>query len=366
MSTVLTNGIIIPENGSRNWGGDLANNWNIIDLNVGYMTDVKNRVTTLENSVAENSANIQINTSNISALQTSKQDTIEDLETIRAGASAGATAVQPSALNNYVDLSSEQTITGAKTFSSRIVGSIDQAEKDLNGNIITSTYATKTELANKANDGDVVHKSGNETVNGVKTFTNIITSNKELHYKDAKYDWTDTSLHTWLDAGHVAWLDRTGTRRMHELVGTDYGIWNKSCYINENFYFSVNSNREIRFEGNSFKWNGKQFAYAYNATMTSINMFVGSVLTSDGKRVSFVVPINIDGSPTISFTRLRLRCNGNYLFGSTINNDVTTSYTFNSTVINGGLNVVIDFSDPDTKAINNSCIISEIILKLTY
>ena len=104
MSTVLTNGIIIPDNGSRNWGGDLANNWNIIDVNVGYMTDVKNRVTTLENSVAENSSNIEINASNISALQTSKQDTIEDLETIRSGASAGATAVQPSALNNYLPL----------------------------------------------------------------------------------------------------------------------------------------------------------------------------------------------------------------------------------------------------------------------
>ena len=121
MSTVLTNGIIIPDNGSRNWGGDLANNWNIIDVNIGYMTDVKNRITTLENSVAENSSNIEINTSNISALQTSKQDTIEDLETIRAGASAGATAVQPSALNNYVDLSSEQTIGGLKTFSNDVV-----------------------------------------------------------------------------------------------------------------------------------------------------------------------------------------------------------------------------------------------------
>ena len=121
MSTVLTNGIIIPENGSRNWGGDLANNWNIIDVNVGYMNDVKNRVTTLENSVAENSSKIEINTSNISALQTSKQDVIEDLETIRSGASAGATAVQPSALNNYVDLSSGQTIGGLKTFSNDLV-----------------------------------------------------------------------------------------------------------------------------------------------------------------------------------------------------------------------------------------------------
>ena len=111
MSTVLTNGVIIPDNGSRNWGGDLANNWNILDVHVGYMNDVKNRVTTLENSVAENTANIQTNASNISALQTSKQDAIEDLETIRAGASAGATAVQPSALNNYLP-SSGGYITG--------------------------------------------------------------------------------------------------------------------------------------------------------------------------------------------------------------------------------------------------------------
>ena len=137
MSTVLTNGIIIPNNGSRNWGGDLANNWNIIDVNVGYVNDVKNRVTTLENSVAENSANIQINASNISALQTSKQDTIEDLETIRSGASAGATAVQPSALNNYVDLSSEQTISGTKTFNSIFLKSSRIERGSLPSNNIT-------------------------------------------------------------------------------------------------------------------------------------------------------------------------------------------------------------------------------------
>ena len=124
MSTVLTNGIIIPDNGSRNWGGDLANNWNIIDVNVGYMTDVKNRVTTLENSVAENTANIQINASNISALQTSKQDVIEDLETIRAGATAGATAVQPSVLNNYVDLSSQIVLAKNLTGSNITPGGV--------------------------------------------------------------------------------------------------------------------------------------------------------------------------------------------------------------------------------------------------
>ena len=102
------------------------------------MNDVKTKVTTLENSVAENTANIQINASNISALQTSKQDVIEDLETIRVGATAGATAVQPSALNNYY------------------------TKTDMD-----------TALTSKANDSDVVHKSGNEIINGVKDFNDV-------------------------------------------------------------------------------------------------------------------------------------------------------------------------------------------------
>lgn len=143
MSTVLTNGIIIPDNGSRNWGGDLANNWNILDVNVGYMNDVKTKVTTLENSVAENTANIQTNASNISALQTSKQDVIEDLETIRTGASAGATAVQPSALNNYVDLSSKQTISGSKTFT---LGPVCSNSATINGFFIKNNAIARNEI----------------------------------------------------------------------------------------------------------------------------------------------------------------------------------------------------------------------------
>lgn len=115
MSTVLTNGVIIPDNGSRNWGGDLANNWNILDVHVGYMNDVKNRVTTLENSVAENSANIQTNTSNISSLQTSKQDKLSDQQ-----------------------------------------------------------IANIADVTTKANDVDVVHKSGDEIINGVKNFNDVV------------------------------------------------------------------------------------------------------------------------------------------------------------------------------------------------
>ena len=45
-----------------------------------------------------------------------KQDVISDLSTIRSGAAAGATAVQPADLSSYVTTNTAQTITGAKTF----------------------------------------------------------------------------------------------------------------------------------------------------------------------------------------------------------------------------------------------------------
>ena len=327
MSTTLTNGIIIHDNGNRNWGGDLANNWNIIDVNVGYMNDVKNRVTTLENSVAENSSNIEINTSNISALQTSKQDTIEDLETIRAGASAGATAVQPSALNNYLPL------TGGA-----ITGNIENRSTD---------------------DG---WKPGFEWLYNDKRFAYIHAFTDEARGEKSLFIQADTNVNL-------------ASRVLSFIVSNNDGSQNALNFqAKSDDTFNFYSNTPANLGTSTNKWkdvnttflNGKAPAYAYNATMTTIIMFVGSVLTSDGKRVSFVVPMNVDGSPAISFTRLRLRYNGNYLFGSTRKNDVTTSYTFKTTVINGGLNVVIDFSDTDTKAINNSCIISEIILKLTY
>ena len=228
MSKVLTNGIIIPDNGNRNWGGDLANNWNIIDVNIGYMTDVKNRVTTLENSVAENSANIQINTSNISALQTSKQDVIEDLDAIRSGATAGATAVQPSALNNYVDLSSEQTITGAKTFSSRIVGSIDQAEKDLNGYKLSGVVESGTNYIRYSNGiqvcwGTVVISKTSERITFPKPFAHSSFSPPIICFGDRPLYENYFNVNDW-DTNSFT-IERTGQPGSARFNYICIGLW---------------------------------------------------------------------------------------------------------------------------------------------
>jgi hypothetical protein len=170
----------------------------------------------------------------------------------------------------------DETINGVKSFGSVIKATNGTVQVgadtgysvtfNYNGNITSKqprgtyniffpegngTLALTSDIDGKANDSAVVHKSGNETINGVKTFSDITISNKELHYKDTKYDWTDTSLNVWCDAGHVAWFDKTGNRRMHELVGAKGGVWRKACYINENQYFSVDSNRNISFWGNT-------------------------------------------------------------------------------------------------------------------
>lgn len=111
-----------------------------------------------------------------------------------------------------------------------------------------------------------------QTISGVKTFSDVTYYNKELRYRDTKYDWTDTSLETWCDAGHVVWSDKTGNRRMHELVGTKGGVWRKAYYINEYQYFGVDSNRNIAYSGTTFTWNSANILTDNNQIMVLKNL----------------------------------------------------------------------------------------------
>ena len=58
------------------------------------------------------------------------------------------------------------------------------------------TFATKTELASKANDSDVAHKSGDETIAGTKTFTSTIVGNVTGTASTATTATTATKLAT--------------------------------------------------------------------------------------------------------------------------------------------------------------------------
>ena len=192
----------------------------------------------------------------------------------------------------------------------------EHAQKDWNGNNIIDTYSTKTELTNglnsKANDANVVHKSGNETIAGNKTFSNVTYLNKEISYKDTKYDWTNTSLDTWCDAGHVSWLDKTGNRRMHELVGTKGGVWEKACFINGKQYFNVDSNRNITYWGTTLTLNGERVLTVGNGVTLDTEQTISGVKTFSSK-----IKGNISGNADTA-TKATNNASGNELSNNII------------------------------------------------
>lgn len=121
MSTVLSNGVIVPDVGSTNWASDLETNWTLLNALIGAV-----------------GANVRLDRPNI--------------------------------------------WTAAQTFSEGIYGDLDgtaaMAVSDANGNEIATTYALKTEVtalqtavATKAADSAVVHLAGAETITGDKTWT---------------------------------------------------------------------------------------------------------------------------------------------------------------------------------------------------
>lgn len=90
--------------------------------------------------------------------------------------------------SDVVHKSSDETIAGTKTFTSTIVGNVTgnastatKATQDAAGNTITTTYATKAENNTKANDSEVVHKSGDETIAGTKTFNDSVHANDGIY-----------------------------------------------------------------------------------------------------------------------------------------------------------------------------------------
>ena len=258
-----------------------------------------NFATTVANQIGT-----KANTSDLSAVATSgsyndlsDKPTIPKVNNATLTIQKNGTTVKTFTANSSTNVTANITVptkTSELTNDSGFLTSHNPVDSSLSS---TSTNAIQNKvvnaaLNNKANDSAVVHRSGNETIAGVKTFSDVTYSNKELRYKDTKYDWTNTSLDTWCDAGHVSWSDKTGKRRMHELVGTKGGVWQKVCYINEQPYFSVNSNRDITYWGATIAFNG-------TATFTSQikGNISGNADTVDGSHAWQMQTLSAGGQP---------------------------------------------------------------------
>lgn len=119
--------------------------------------------------------------------------------------------------DNVVHKSGTETIAGTKTFSSNIVGNVTgnadtatKATRDASGNVITDTYATKTELNSKANDNSVVHRSGDETIAGTKTFSDV-TCNGTSYLKMTNLE-SNTTTPTSARYKHISVVANDGSQ----------------------------------------------------------------------------------------------------------------------------------------------------------
>lgn len=407
MSETLTNGVIVPDKGSRDWYADLRSNWLKLDSlmaggNITVNPAQTEGVLVATITVGGKEYKLYQQDGDVSVKIDPSAENAEYplLASTSAEANTGSVVMAPAVtVNPSTGALTATSFKGKLDGNASTATNATKAVQDGAGAVIADTYATKKELGSKADDDNVVHKSGNETVNGAKLFTvaplsansdttngffirnNAIARNEVpsqfYHSAFRVYDKRDHIFGEYCVEKSTSGFSLLNMNVRSETAdGTEIsrGLFLTLGNDGSVVAFRPSTDNEFSLGISSFKWkdvnttllNGKTPAYAYNTTMITGAMHVGSVLTNGGKVVSFVVPINLNGSPTIAFTRLRLRYNGNYLFGSAGNSDVTTSYTFTTTVFNGGLIVTINFSDTDQNAINNSCIVAEIILKLTY
>ena len=84
--------------------------------------------------------------------------------------------------SNFVDTSNSAVASG---ITSAKVTDYDSHIADTDIHVTTSDKATWNTVTSKANDSDVVHKSGDETVGGVKTFadTPVFTSFDGIRFR---------------------------------------------------------------------------------------------------------------------------------------------------------------------------------------
>ena len=156
---------------------------------------------------------------------TAKQDVISDLSTIRSGAAAGATAVQPAALANYVDTSTDQTIGGVKTFTNDtiVIKNMGYAYSetpaanqysqwrwtDKNDNWISQFYSALYTNGNARTAMSLKNKSGSSALLG------LLYNGSGEFYTEAPTP-TDTTTTSGTQIATTGWVNTTGNNVVHK------------------------------------------------------------------------------------------------------------------------------------------------------
>ena len=194
---VLENGVILPAEYSDDWYDDMTSNLTKLDDVIGSDSEKLSSTDVGAAALSNNYNDLDnlptIPTVNDAVLTIQKNGV--DVQTFTANASSNVTAnitvpTKTSDLTNdsdFVDISNPAVSSG---ITSAKVSDYDTHIADTDIHVTTADKNRWNTVSSKANDSDVVHKSGDETVGGVKTFsdnpvignnnTNITISNRQI------------------------------------------------------------------------------------------------------------------------------------------------------------------------------------------
>ena len=161
----------------------------------GTVTNIGNRVTTAEGNITNLQGRMTTAEGNITNLQgrmTTAEGNIGNLQTAVSTAQATANSAQQTATTarqqSYVFRYSSTALVDSSTNSNALLDNADNLKVgdkviDSSGVLFSitaidtqnSTFTIGTALIDLAQDSDVVHKSGNETVSGEKNFGGMLT-----------------------------------------------------------------------------------------------------------------------------------------------------------------------------------------------
>lgn len=191
MSETLTNGVIVPDKGSRDWYADLRSNWLKLDSlmaggNITVNPAQTEGVLVATITVGGKEYKLYQQDGDVSVKIDPSTENAEYplVASTSAEANTGSVVMAPAVTVNP----STGAVT-ATSFKGKLDGNAStatnatKAVQDGAGAVITDTYATKSELGSKADDANVVHKSGTETIVGEKTFAPWTTFSSGLNVK---------------------------------------------------------------------------------------------------------------------------------------------------------------------------------------
>lgn len=185
MSETLTNGVIVPDKGSRDWYADLRSNWLKLDSliaggNITINPAQTEGILVATITVGGKEYKLYQQDGDVSVKIDPSAENAEYplVASTSTEANTGSVVMAPA-----VTVNPSMGVVTATSFKGKLEGNAStattatKAVQDGTGAVITDTYATKKELGTKAEDANVVHKSGTEIIVGTKKFSGEVETN---------------------------------------------------------------------------------------------------------------------------------------------------------------------------------------------